>query len=61
MHVGFVETDMTAGLDVPKAKADDVVRRVLDAVEAGAEEVLADETALKVKAGLTAERSAYLG
>jgi NAD(P)-dependent dehydrogenase (short-subunit alcohol dehydrogenase family) len=61
MHVGFVETDMTVGIDVPKSKADDVVRRVLDAVEAGAEEVLADETARQVKAGLSPERGLYLG
>jgi NAD(P)-dependent dehydrogenase (short-subunit alcohol dehydrogenase family) len=61
MHVGFVATDMTVGIDAPKAKPEDVVSRVLDAVEAGAEEVLADETARQVKAGLTAERSAYLG
>jgi NAD(P)-dependent dehydrogenase (short-subunit alcohol dehydrogenase family) len=61
MHVGYVETDMTAGIDAPKAKAEDVIRRVLDAVEAGAEEVLADETSRQVKAGLSAERGVYLG
>jgi NAD(P)-dependent dehydrogenase (short-subunit alcohol dehydrogenase family) len=61
LHVGFVETDMTAGIDAPKAKADDVVRRALDGVEAGDEEVLADETARQVKAGLSAERGVYLG
>jgi NAD(P)-dependent dehydrogenase (short-subunit alcohol dehydrogenase family) len=61
MHVGYVETDMTSGLDVAKSKADEVVRRVLDAVEAGAEEVLADDTARQVKAGLSAARGVYLG
>jgi short-subunit dehydrogenase len=61
MHVGFVDTDMTRNVDAPKSRADDVIRRVLDALEAGAEEVLADETAHKVKAGLSAERGVYLG
>jgi NAD(P)-dependent dehydrogenase (short-subunit alcohol dehydrogenase family) len=60
MHVGYVATDMTAGLDVPKSRADEVIRRVLDAVEAGAEEVLADDTSRQVKAGLSAERAVYL-
>jgi NAD(P)-dependent dehydrogenase (short-subunit alcohol dehydrogenase family) len=61
VHVGFVDTDMTRNVDAPKSKADEVVRRVLDGLEAGAEEVLADETARQVKAGLSAERGLYLG
>jgi hypothetical protein len=52
---------MTAGLDVPEGQG-----RRRGSPRPGRrggrpEEVLADETALKVKAGLTAERSAYLG
>ena len=48
------------GFDVPKAAPDVVVRRTLDALEAGAEEVLADERARQVKNGLSAEPGAYL-
>jgi NAD(P)-dependent dehydrogenase (short-subunit alcohol dehydrogenase family) len=61
VHVGFVDTDMTREVDAPKSRADEVVGRVLDALEAGAAEVLADETARQVKAGLSAERAVYLG
>jgi NAD(P)-dependent dehydrogenase (short-subunit alcohol dehydrogenase family) len=60
MHVGFVDTDMTRNITAPKAKPDVVIGRVLDALEVGAEEVLADDTAQRVKAGLTASPAAYL-
>jgi NAD(P)-dependent dehydrogenase (short-subunit alcohol dehydrogenase family) len=60
MHMGYVDTDMTNGFDVDKASPDDVVRRTLDALEAGAEEALADELAQQVKQGLSAEPSVYL-
>jgi NAD(P)-dependent dehydrogenase (short-subunit alcohol dehydrogenase family) len=60
MHVGFVDTDFTRGFDLPKAAPDVVVRRTLDALEAGAEEVLADDTARNVKRGLSAEPGVYL-
>jgi len=60
MHVGFVDTDLTRRLDIPKVAPDVVVARTLDALEAGAEEVLVDETARKIKAGLTADPSVYL-
>jgi NAD(P)-dependent dehydrogenase (short-subunit alcohol dehydrogenase family) len=60
MHVGFVDTDLTRGFDVPKSSPDVVVRRTLDALEAGAEEVLADERSRQIKEGLCAEPSVYL-
>jgi NAD(P)-dependent dehydrogenase (short-subunit alcohol dehydrogenase family) len=60
MHVGFVDTDLTRGFDVPKSSPDAVVRRVLDALEAGAQEVLADEITQQVKQGLSAEPGVYL-
>ena len=58
--VGFVDTDLTRGLDAPKSAPDVVVRRTLDALEAGAEEVLADERSRQVKLGLSAEPGVYL-
>lgn len=61
VHVGFMDTDMTKGLDAPKASPKDVVAQVLAAVEAGQEEVLADELSRQVRQGLAAERGVYLG
>ena len=60
MHVGFVDTDLTRGIDMPKSPADLIVRRTLDALEAGAQEVLADEITRQVKQGLSAEPGVYL-
>jgi len=60
MHMGFVDTDLARGVEMPKSTPDDVVRRALDALEAGAEEVLADELTQQVKRGLSAEPGIYL-
>lgn len=61
VHVGYVDTDMTAAIEAPKSKPEDVVRITLDALEAGQEEVLADDLSRNVKAGLSADRGIYLG
>jgi NAD(P)-dependent dehydrogenase (short-subunit alcohol dehydrogenase family) len=60
MHVGFVDTDLTRGIDQPKSSAAEVVGRAFDALEAGQEEVLADERTRQVKRSLGADASAYL-
>jgi short-subunit dehydrogenase len=60
LHVGFVDTDLTRGLDVPKSAPEGVVRTALDALEAGASEVLADEVTRQVHAGLSAQPAVYL-
>ncbi|MGE0349066.1 SDR family oxidoreductase [Hydrogenophaga sp.] len=60
MHMGFVDTDMTQDIGMPKSTPEDVVRRALDALEAGAEEVLADELTRQVKQGLAADPGIYL-
>ena len=60
LHMGFVDTDLTSAIDAPKSSADDIVRRALDALEAGAEEVLADDLTRTVKQGLSAEPAIYL-
>jgi short-subunit dehydrogenase len=60
LHVGFVDTDLTRGLDVAKTAPDVVVSRALDALEAGASEVLADEITRQVKRGLSSEPGIYL-
>ena len=51
---------LTSALEVAKATPDEVVRQALDALEAGAEEALADDTAKYVKRGLSAEPGVYL-
>ncbi|ACZ23589.1 short-chain alcohol dehydrogenase [Sanguibacter keddieii DSM 10542] len=53
VHVGYVDTAMAAHADGPKMAPDDLVTAVLDGVEAGAHEVVADELSAAVKAGLS--------
>ncbi|MDY0973419.1 SDR family oxidoreductase [Massilia sp. CFBP9012] len=60
LHVGFMDTDMTAGLDAPKASPQDVVTQAIAAIEAGQEEVLADALTREVKRGLSLEHGVYL-
>jgi NAD(P)-dependent dehydrogenase (short-subunit alcohol dehydrogenase family) len=60
LHVGFVDTDLTRGLDVVKVSPQSVVTAAFDALEAGESEVLADERARAVKRGLTTEPAIYL-
>lgn len=60
LHMAFVDTDMTQGIDGPKSTPDEIVARALDALEAGADEVLADERTQQVKLGLSAHPGVYL-
>jgi NAD(P)-dependent dehydrogenase (short-subunit alcohol dehydrogenase family) len=60
IHVGFMDTDMTTGLDIPKASPTDVSVQIFDALEAGEEEVLADEGTRAIKLSLAAKSSLYL-
>ncbi len=57
VHVGLMDTDMTAGMDAPKSSPDDIARVVLDAVERGDSEVLADDASRRVKAALSGDLS----
>lgn len=60
LHMGFVDTDLTRDLDAPKLAPEDVVVQAFDALEAGAEEVLADDATRQVKQGLSASPASYL-
>ena len=60
LHMGFVDTDLTKGLEMPKETPEAIVERALLALEAGTHEVLADEITKQVKAGLSAEQAIYL-
>jgi NAD(P)-dependent dehydrogenase (short-subunit alcohol dehydrogenase family) len=61
VHVGYMDTDMTKGLDTAKANPDEVAQQVVDALASGAEEVLADDLSRNVRQGLAAPRGVYLG
>jgi NAD(P)-dependent dehydrogenase (short-subunit alcohol dehydrogenase family) len=52
VYVGLVDTDMGAFSDSPKSAPADVVRQVLDGVESGVDEVLADEFTRQIRAQL---------
>ena len=58
LHVGYVDTDMAAHVDGPKASPQSVAEQALDGIEADAYEVLADELTRQVKAGLSADPTA---
>jgi len=60
LHVGYMDTDMVRGITAPKSKPEDVVRHVLEALEAGKSEILADEVSRRIKQGLSAEPGVYL-
>jgi NAD(P)-dependent dehydrogenase (short-subunit alcohol dehydrogenase family) len=60
LHMGFVDTDLTRGIDAPKSTPEEIVRRTLDALAAGDEEVLADDMTRQVKLGLAAQPPVYL-
>jgi hypothetical protein len=56
--VGYIDTDLAAGVDAPKATPRSVAEQALDGIESGAFEVLADDKTRQVKAGLAADLSA---
>ena len=54
VHAGYIDTDMTEGIESPKVTVDEVARRVIEALQAGEEEVLADDVSVTVKSNLPA-------
>jgi NAD(P)-dependent dehydrogenase (short-subunit alcohol dehydrogenase family) len=60
LHMAYVDTDLTRGLDVAKSSPEAIVQRALDGLEAGLDEVLADEITQHVRLGLGAARPSYL-
>jgi NAD(P)-dependent dehydrogenase (short-subunit alcohol dehydrogenase family) len=55
LHVAYMDTEMTARLDVPKADPRDIARQTADAIATGQFEVLADQTTRTVKSRLSGE------
>jgi NAD(P)-dependent dehydrogenase (short-subunit alcohol dehydrogenase family) len=60
-HMGYMDTDMTAGVDAPKSAPADIAKFIVTALEAGEDEALTDDTSRQVKQGFSAPRAAYLG
>ncbi len=60
LHMSFVDTDLASAIDAPKSSPGEIVKRALDALESGLDEVLADEPTRLTKQGLTAPRPSYL-
>jgi NAD(P)-dependent dehydrogenase (short-subunit alcohol dehydrogenase family) len=52
LHVGYMDTDMTAGITAPKLDPADIARIAVDGIEADAYEILADDLSRQVQAGL---------
>jgi NAD(P)-dependent dehydrogenase (short-subunit alcohol dehydrogenase family) len=55
LHVAYMDTQMVAALDVPKADPRDVARQVADGILNGNVEILADQTAERVKSALSGD------
>jgi NAD(P)-dependent dehydrogenase (short-subunit alcohol dehydrogenase family) len=55
VHASAIDTRLAVGLDLPKHRPEDVADLILDAVEAGHEEVLADERTRWAKRSLPSD------
>ncbi|WP_020102356.1 SDR family oxidoreductase [Mycobacterium sp. 360MFTsu5.1] len=53
VHVGYIDSDMTDGINAPKLAPAEVARRIIDGLEAGAAEVLVDDLSVQVKGALS--------
>ena len=60
LHMAFVDTDLVRAIDGPKSSPADIVARALDGVEAGVDEVIADDRTRQVKQSLSAPQPGYL-
>jgi NAD(P)-dependent dehydrogenase (short-subunit alcohol dehydrogenase family) len=60
LHMAFVDTDLVRGIDQPKLSPEETVKLALDGLEAGLDEVLADDRTIAVKQGLSAVAASYL-
>ena len=54
LHVGYMDTDMTRGLDEPKADPADIARIAVDGIAGDAYEIVADDISRQVQSGLAA-------
>ena len=60
VHAGYIDTEMTTTIDAPKARAEDIVARVIEGLLVGSEEVLTDDASRRAKLGFNATPALYL-
>ncbi|MGB8406378.1 MAG: SDR family oxidoreductase [Mycobacterium sp.] len=53
VHAGLIETDMVSAIPAPKTSATDIAARIVEGLESGEIEVLADDVTVGVKAVLS--------
>ena len=58
LHVGYMDTDMVADVDAPKADPAAIAAAALDGVENGLIEVLGDDLTRQMKTALAADQGA---
>lgn len=58
LHVGFMETDMTSGLEVPKSNPADIAKIAIDGIESDSFEIVADDTSRHIQSILAGGVSA---
>jgi NAD(P)-dependent dehydrogenase (short-subunit alcohol dehydrogenase family) len=59
VYAGFIETDLAASVDLPKARPEDVAAATMEAIRYGREQVLADTTSEEMRAALDADAQAF--
>ena len=60
LHVGFMDTDLTEGINAAKSDPATIAKLTLDALEAGQEEILADDITKAVKQSISSAAPIYL-
>ncbi|MFG2825623.1 SDR family oxidoreductase [Kitasatospora sp. NPDC048365] len=55
LHMGYVDTDMTTGIDGPKSTPEFIASAALDGIEADAHEVLADDVSRWIRGALSGD------
>jgi NAD(P)-dependent dehydrogenase (short-subunit alcohol dehydrogenase family) len=58
IHAGLIDTDLAAGIDLPKARPADIAAATIAGLLANQEEILADQTSRDVRAALNADPQA---
>lgn len=59
IYAGYIDTDMTAGMDAAKSMPAQIAARALAGIESAAEEIYADERAVQVHAELLRDSPAF--
>ncbi|MGO4539065.1 SDR family oxidoreductase [Paenibacillus sp. 2TAB19] len=52
LHVGYMETDMTSGVNAPKSNPAEIAKIAIDGIESGSFEILADDLSRMIQSAL---------